>query len=138
MKQATVYFIKKSLPKATLHYIGSQVSYDHSTVVYSLKQVENLMLTDKETKKDISIISKAVAIENDRIRLEGDIQKEYYYINLNTCKSARFGSGKGIVLTGFGDTEIDAIFQKLKDIYNEELVAREHKNTGLFILEKND
>jgi hypothetical protein len=138
MKQTAVYFIKKSLPKATLQYIGKHVNYDHATVLYSIKQINNHIETDKETKRDIDTISKAVQIENDRLSIDGDLQKEYYYINLNSCKSTKLESGRGIVFSGFSDKEADAIIKKIEEIYNEQISIKEHKNTGLFILEKNN
>jgi hypothetical protein len=136
MKQTCVYFIKKFLPKATLSYIGQQTNYDHCTVIYSIKQVENLYEFNKETKRDIDALKQVIEIEQDRLRLDGNLKDEYYYINLNDCFSAKFFNGKGLVLEGFDEKEAQDFIGKINLLYEEELKLREHKRTGVFILEK--
>lgn len=137
MKQTCVYFIKKFLPKATLSYIGQQTNYDHCTVIYSIKQVENLYEFNKETKRDIDTLKQVIEIEQDNLRLSGSLKDEYYYINLNECYSAKFFNGNSIVLEGFNEKEAKDFIGKINLLYEEELKLREHKKTGVFILEKN-
>ncbi len=136
MKQTSVYFIKKFLPKATLSYIGQQTNYDHCTVIYSIKQVENLYEFNKETKRDIDALSQVIEIEQDRSRLDGNLKNEYYYMNLNNCFSAKFFNGKGLVLEGFDKEQAIDLIDKINLLYEEQLKLREHKSTGVFILEK--
>lgn len=137
MKQTCVYFIKKFLPKATLSYIGQQTNYDHCTVIYSIKQVENLYEFNKETKRDIDTLKQVIEIEQDNLRLGGNLKDEYYYINLNECYSAKFLDGKAVVLEGFDEKQAQDFIGKINMLYEQELKLREHKKTGVFILEKN-
>lgn len=137
MKQTSVYFMKKFLPKATLIYIGKQMSYDHATVLHCLKQINNLLETDKETKQDIENIARAIEIEQDTIKLDGDLRKEYYYVNLGKCSSIKLEDGRGVVLSGYTEEQASVFLEMLNKFYKENLEIRNHSNTGLFILEKN-
>lgn len=140
MKQASVYFIRQALPKATLQYIGQQVgSYDHATVLHCLKTIKNLMETDRETKNEIEQIASKLQLQKDAIRLDGDIEKEYYYINLGSCTSIKLPNGKAIVLTGYSQVELD-VFMKVNGLSTNsganKVEPMQHTNTNLFILQK--
>lgn len=136
MKQSSVYFIRKLLPKATLIYIGSQMKYDHATVLHCLKCISNLLETDVETRVDIQQLQKNLEIETDSFRIDGNANKEYHYINLDECSSFKFDDKRGVVLSNFDETQLKEFETFINDFYKLQPERYNHKNTGLFIVEK--
>lgn len=137
MKQSSVYFMRKFLPKVTLEYIGEKMGYDHATVLYHIRTVTNLIEVDKETKNDIAQIEQALQVNHDSINLNGDLRKEYYFVDMTNCASVPLGNKQAVVLCNFNTGQIDEFMGVLKKHYNNDgLQARKHKNTGLFILEE--
>lgn len=136
-KQSSVYFIRKALPKATLLQIGKEMDYDHSTVLHCIKTINNLLETDKETQADISAMERTLQLERDAVTLQGDIERDYYYINMADCISVKLPDRKAIVLSRF--TQEEALFMLQDSIFLKGQIPSpvEHKNTGLFILQKN-
>lgn len=131
-KQTTVYFIKKILATSTLAYIGKQTNYNHATVLHCLKTIEDLLITDKETKTDIENLENILHFEQSNLVLSKDISDMYYYISLDNCRSIQMGD-KAIVLTGYSDIEAEDFYER----NGIELVKQKlHENTKLFILEK--
>lgn len=60
-----VAFLARKLTKATLQEIGDQFSSrDHSTIVYSVREVEELIQVDEQAKHDMHEIVKALGAEN--------------------------------------------------------------------------
>lgn len=138
MKQTCVYFIKKFLPKATLMYIGQHTNYDHCSVIYSIKQIENLYEFNKETKQDIDTIRQVIEIEQDKLRLNGDLFKEFYYVDLSVCDSIKLIDGRTIVISGYNTEQKSALIELLNNFYQQNLELHKHNNTGVYILEKQD
>ena len=136
LKQTSVYFMRKLLPKATLNYIGSQMGYDHATVLHSLKVINNLLLTDKSTQEDVRLIDAMLQIKQDSIMLGGNINNNYYFVGLDKCDSVKLPNGQSIVFSGMLPKQVDAIVGLLNTHYNAPLEVKKHLNTGLFILEK--
>jgi hypothetical protein len=136
LKQASVYFMRKLLPQATLNYIGGQMRYDHATVLHCLKVVNNLLLTDKATQEDVRLIGGMLQLKQDAIVLGGKIDENYYYVGLDKCSSVKLPNGQGIVFSGMLPNQVDAIKDILAKHYNVPLDVRKHVGTGLFILEK--
>lgn len=58
-RQIAIYFCKKKT-KASLKYIGAHFNRDHSTIIYSVSVVEDLMDSDKAYKKMVKEISDAL------------------------------------------------------------------------------
>ena len=137
MKQASVYFMRKLLPKATLLYIGRQMQYDHATVLHCVKVINNLLETDKETRMDIQALSKNIELETDLIRLDGKVNSEYHFINLDNCTSFKLPDSRGIVLSNFDDDQINEFKAFIQSFYKHKPEPHTHINTGLFIIEKN-
>jgi hypothetical protein len=137
MKQATVYFIRQLLPKATLNYIGSQMQYDHATVLHCLKCISNLQQTDRETQMDIQALQKNIELETDSVRLDGNISREYHYISLDVCNSYKFEDTRGIVLSNFDVAQLKEFETFIATYYKLHPTRYTHKKTGLFIIDKN-
>lgn len=141
MKQTSVYFVRKALPKATLKYIGEQIAgYDHATVLHSLKSIDNLLVTDRETRTNIEEIDAKLQSELNNSGLGGEIGNDYYYINMNTCVSIKLKSGKAILLVGYTPQEVANFVDSNKinqDDDEHKATPISHANTGLYILQKN-
>lgn len=137
MKQASVYFMRKLLPKATLLYIGRQMQYDHATVLHCLKCISNLLETDRETRMDIQSLGKNIELQTDLVRLDGKINEDYHYINLDICDSFKLPDSRGIVLSNFSDEQVLEFEKFLESFYQIAPERHTHTNTGLFIIEKN-
>jgi hypothetical protein len=136
MKQASVYFIRKLLPKTTLIYIGQQMQYDHATVIHCLKCISNLLETDKETRMDIQALSKNIELQTDFVSPDGNINSDYHYINLDVCDSFKFKDGRGLVLSNWNDLEIKEFEMFMEQFYEQNPERHAHANTGLFIIKK--
>ncbi len=60
-----VAFLARYLTKATLQEIGDQFSSrDHSTIVYSIREIEEALKTDDQTRQDLRVIVKALDAED--------------------------------------------------------------------------
>lgn len=134
-KQTTVWFIRKLLPNVSLIFIGKHTGYDHATVIHCLKQINNLLETDKSTQLDIKEIELIMQVKESVFILDDSIADSYYYINLDKCISIRQPDGKSIVLGGYTIEEAKEMLDKLTDNFIDSKV---HENTKLFILEKKE
>ena len=136
-KQSSVYLIRKALPNITLQEIGNQTNYNHSTILHCIKTINNLLETDEETKSDIASLQQIFQLGSDAVTLQGDIEKEYYYINITDCISVKLPNKKAIILVNF--TKEETLIMIKENVFLKEQLPHpvEHKNTGLFILQKN-
>lgn len=67
-RQLSIWFLKNHT-SLTLCSIGRLVNRDHSTVLYSLEQAENLISTDKKIKKLYEELKEALNLyDNNEIR----------------------------------------------------------------------
>ena len=62
------------------------------------------------------------------------LNKDFYFIDLNSFTSIRKGNKKSIILTGFNEEETARIINILED----NVEVRNHVNTGMYVLEKKD
>jgi hypothetical protein len=133
VRQTAVYFIRMALPRVTLNYIGWQIGYNHATVLYCLRNIKNLAETENETRIDLKDIARILQIEQTASNLiDGDIEKEYYYINMHACTSIKLGTGKALVVVGFTDDEL----KRFISTNALEQTPVKHKDTGLYILKR--
>ena len=137
LKQASVYFMRKLLPKATLHYIGNQMMYDHATVLHCLKKVNQFLETkDLETTEDIRKINEMVELKHEAIMFGKEAEKGFYHISLDKCTSLKLPNGQAMVFSGMLPNQIAVIREFLEKHYAIPLPTRKHTKTGLFILER--
>jgi hypothetical protein len=139
-KQAAVYFIRKSLPKASLQRIGNIMNYDHASILHVLKKVNELMETEVQTRTEIKELETIMCMSNGTIDLGKKMDAHYYYVNLNDCISVKLHSGKSIVLSGYSLEEANhivknGVFELTASVENN-AVPIEHKKTRLHILQK--
>ena len=136
MKQATVHFIKKLLPDATLMFIGEQVGYDHATVLHHLKAVRTQLEVKSTTRKEIEDISKTIHLKQNVLTLSDVAKDEYYFANFDKCSTIQLPSGQCIAVSGMLDNQVEGITKLLSEYYATPLTAVNHNNTGLFVFEK--
>jgi len=131
VRQVSCYFMQKLLPKVTLKYIGEQIAYNHATVIHSIKTMNNIIDTDRDFKREISEIYRILESEQATVQFNGNIDKDFYYINMDECISIKFPDGKAIVLTGYTEVEAQQFIGERIDVSTVE-----HHKTRLFILQK--
>lgn len=134
-KQVTTYFLRKALPKTTLLHIGKMLKYDHASILHNLRAVNNLLQTDKEMQTDIKAISKILDLEASIEKVDGNIDNDFYYINMDNCVSIKMEGGKAMILVGYTIEDASVFVANHQDIMKG-ILPVEHKQTGLLILQK--
>lgn len=131
-RQVAMYLIFK-YSTCSLERIGDVFNgKDHATVVHAKRTIGNLMYSDKEIKSQIEELEKVVELNIKAISENIDLKRDFYYINFNDYHSLMLEDGKGVILGGFSPEEIT----KIKEFFTDIIDSKEHKNTGLYILEK--
>lgn len=132
-RQISMYFIKK-FTQLPLELIGKKFSdKNHATVLHSIKTINNLMQIDKEVRKQIYDLDKVIRYKA-KANVQGiSLEKDFYFIDFDNFTSIRYNTGKGIILTGFSDEEIEC----LKKYLAGKVETRSHQNTGIYIIEQN-
>lgn len=131
-RQVSMYLIFR-YSTCSLERIGAVFNgKDHATVIHAKKTISNLMDTEKKVKEQIKELEEIIELNIKAISENLDLQKDFYYINFNDYHSMIISENKGLILTGFDDKEIEKIKSMLENVVD----SREHKNTGLYILEK--
>jgi hypothetical protein len=92
------------------------------------------MDTDKEIKNQVYELEQVIQLNIKAITENIDLAKDFYYINFNDHHSLMLEEGKGVILGGFSEEEL----LKIKEFFANVIESREHKNTGLYILEKHN
>jgi len=132
-RQIAMYLISK-YSTATLEKIGAQFAgKDHATVLHAKKVINNLIDTDRNIKAQIKDLENIIKLNSRAISDNIDLNEHFYYIDFNNYISIKITNNKGLIVSGFSDQEIKKLkqFLELKD-----LETRDHKNTGLYILEE--
>lgn len=135
-RQIAIYLHRK-FTDLTLAEIGSIFgSKDHTTVMNSLKRVENRCDTEKYFKskvKQIELhIKKCISMHEDPTAFDF-----YYTLDLDNFDSVRFKDEKFIVMKGFTDEEIEAIQSHITNHLSlTKKDTKKHENTGVFIFDK--
>jgi hypothetical protein len=135
LKQTSVFFMKKMIPKATLQFIGKCMNYNHASIIHCIRTVDNLLAHDKETQKDIGYIEQMLQVESDVIKNNGNIEDDYYYINLDECLSVKTDNNKAIVFSGYTPEETAQIMFLINNQQLPTPKVKKHVKTGLFILD---
>ena len=141
-----MYFIDRNVNVGPSE-IGRHFNCDHATVLHAIKKIRNHAEFDKDLRNEIDEIQRIIKHKGDIVLGGKDLVKDYYFIDLNNVTSKKREDGKSIILSGFTKDEIDNIiiadgrFTKVTDaryFFLPNAISREHKNTGIYILEKKD
>jgi hypothetical protein len=129
VRQIAQYLLRKNT-KSTLRNIGSYFNgKDHSTVLNSIKAVNNMIDTDKITKKEIAHLQLVIEKKFDIFKKNKFYY--YYFIDFNNFTSFKINDNKGIILSGFNDLELE----KIKEFIGNIKESKTHENTSFYILE---
>ena len=134
-RQIAMYLIRKYTNKISLNDIGKKFGgKNHATILNGVKRIKNYMDVDKELKNQVADIEKIVKFKNKAVTENMDLNKDYYFIDLNNFISMKVLGDKSIILTGFTDDEVSDFSQKIKAL----IETKQHDNMGMYILEKRD
>tara|TARA_R110000764_G_scaffold542_8_gene2102 strand:- start:13421 stop:13993 length:573 start_codon:yes stop_codon:yes gene_type:complete len=132
-KQIVIYICKKHL-NITLHELRDFVGYrHHASVIHANRQITNLISWDKKLKAELEEIETATTLEAG-ITNEINLEKDYYFINLNDVKSLKESIKRAVVLTGYSPDEIEKVKNALNMKSDIPVVA--HSNTGHYLFIK--
>lgn len=126
-----MYLLSKLL-KVTSVDIGAVFNCDHSTVLHAIKKVEGFLMWDDDLRKELNELERIIKLKNLAIDTKGNIENEFYFIDLNNFISIKGNNNKSIILSGFTMEEVN----NMKNINITGSNRFEHKSTGLYILEK--
>ena len=129
VRQIAQYLLRNNT-KSPLASIGKYFNgKDHSTVINSIKSVNNMIDTDKNVKKEIIHLQSLIDKKFDVFKRNKFYH--YYFIDFNNFTSLKINDKKGIMITGFTDSEI----AKLQEFIGNIKESRKHENTAFYILE---
>lgn len=131
-RQIGMFLISKN-GKINLSDIGRLYKKDHATVIHAKKAVSEQMDISKNTKQEIKLIESKILQKFNIYKKNPKSNDEYYYINFNNYTSIRFTDNKGMILTGFKDSDIQKFIEFLQ---LSNFQTMKHKKTGHYILEQ--
>lgn len=132
VRQVSMFLIAKNI-KVSLVDIGKHFGKDHSTVIHARRTIENYLSWDKDLQREVSELENAIRVKVSVKEGSFNLENDFYYIDLNNISSLKVSKTKSIILSGFTDEEVKRISQMFKSVPEQ----RKHKNTGMYILEKN-
>jgi glutaredoxin 2 len=131
-RQVAMYLLKEntnlSLSQIGMFFNGK----DHATVLHAKRTIVNLMQSDKQINDDVKKLQKVIKFKSSAIKRNINMDKEFYYIDLNDYTSFRIKDNKAILVTGFSPEEISEITNVVENIVE----TRNHLDTGLYIIEQ--
>jgi hypothetical protein len=138
VRQVCMYMIRKTL-KIGFTKIGIEFNKDHATIIHAVKKIEGFLEYDKELQKEINDLDKILKLKSNANINNIDLEKDFYYIDMNNCNTIKLTPQKSIIFVGFSKEEIENMsLIDLKDnfqwLIKPENVT-EHFNTALYILE---
>jgi len=133
-RHLAMYFTKK-YTKLPLKSIGKKFKKDHSTVIHGIGRIENGIKYEKIIKESVKNLEQIIKTRVNAMLGDVNIERDYYYIDLNNVYSLKIDDTKSIILNGFNEEESYLLMNSFK-ITKEEI--KQHENTGMYILEKRD
>lgn len=131
-RQVAMHLLMKNT-KWTLGKIGEKFNRDHATVLHSNQVVLDLKSVNKKIKQEVSKIEQITNNELKNFLKKDQLDSSFHYIDMDNYISVRVADKKGIIFSGYFETEIVEILSKL-GINN--VTTFNHKKTGGYILEK--
>ncbi len=122
--------------------IGDAFNCNHATALHGCRQMDKYMIlrTERQLQWEIAeikgLLEMRIALEEGSVNLE----ETHHYINLNDCVGIKFDKKKGLVFSGFNQSEIDMFMTALNmaGVINKEHHsvenAIEFKDTGMHLL----
>lgn len=131
VKQICFYLIREN-SNMSLSQISKYFNdCHHSTILHHVKTINNYLSWDVELKKDLKMLQHGISLKLKSVINNIDLDKDFYFIELNNFASIKFMDGKAILLSGFDEEELKDYIIRL-NIGGD---YRLHENTSMFILE---
>lgn len=131
IRQVSMYLIMNNSKISTTD-LGQKFGCDHSTVIHSTKTIKNYIAWDKELLKELEDLQKLINLKSKAMLNNLDLEKDFYYIDMNKITSFKLAPEKAILMVGFTEEET----MRMKQLFFRDAEAKEHDNTGMYILEK--
>lgn len=132
-RQYGIYYLRKLL-EMNVTEIGDLIKFNHSTICYHLKTIDNLLKYNHQTQKDIKELDGLLDFKILSTIPSEEFDDYFYYINLNDCKSIKVDRNKSLVFIGYSEEEIIKMTGKLN--LDNSIPIKNHKQTQLYILNK--
>ena len=130
-RQMSMYMIRK-YTDMSLKQVAALFNQDHATVIHGVTKINDYCSYDKNTRNEKKDIEFIIRYRAEAIEKNADWRKEYFFLDLNKMYSLNFDNNKAILLAGY--TKLEAL--NLQDALRGESDLKEHKRTGMYILEK--
>jgi hypothetical protein len=125
----TAIYLSYHFTSLPLVDIGALFNSDHSTIIHTLQKMNNVLETEVETKQIINQLKREIKFVIRTYVKDENFGDDFYFIDMNDCKSFKVGDNKYVVCVGLTDMEIRSLHASAK--------IREHNNTHLYLLENN-
>lgn len=117
----------------SLSTIGRLFNKNHATVLHAIRAINDEMFWNKELCKELEELEQIVVYKSKTLVDSFSIDSNFYYIDLNAFWSVK-SLDKAIIMVGYNEEEAKLVTEKL----GIKTPVRNHKNKGLYILEKNE
>lgn len=142
VKHVAMYFIMKNTKGISLAKTGAMFRngntlkpYDHATVLHAVNKLKSYLAWDKVTKKQLEELEQIISHKGLAGSTTVDLEKDYYFIDLNNLTSLKIGPKQAILFTGWDPEDIER-FKNLFFLGIQGLEQRKHLKTGMYIMEK--
>jgi len=133
-KQIIVYMMQRHC-QTTLFEMQDLCKYgNHASVIHARNKIKDYLTWDKVLKEEINEIEKLLLLESG-IQSKINLEKDYYFINMNNVKTIKKNMDKAIVFIGYTEKEINQVKELLE--FNTTIPIVDHKNTGHYLFMKN-
>ena len=133
-RHTCIYMIKE-FTSLKLVQIGRYFNVHHSSVISTIRSMENHLETEADTKSMIQHIRKRIKLFLRDFTESKEFESDFMFIDMDDIKSVQVAPSKYILAVGMSSDELSSYFKTKPKIIK-------HKNTGLFLLEskpqKND
>ena len=133
-RHLVMYFTKK-YTKLSLKTIARKFQKDHTTILHGISRVTDGIKYEKIIKESVKNIEQIINTKVNAMLGDVNVDRDYYYIDLNNIYSLKIDDTKTIIFNGFNNEEAFLFMNSFKKIKEE---LKEHKNTGIYILEKRE
>jgi hypothetical protein len=139
-KHVAIYFVNKNI-KITSVELGKVFGCGHATILHAIKKVDNLKTYDKELRNQIDEIDRLLTYKSKTKDARIDLNKEFYFIDLDNFVSIKQSDKRAIILSGFTEEEINNMTfldARNGNWFNGKKKIIEHSNTEMYILKEKD
>lgn len=130
-KYTFIYLIIKNFTISKVE-IGRMLGYNHATVIHAWKKINDLLEVDKQIRAEMKLIENILLEQSEILSDDGNVNNDFYYINMNEMLSVKTNGGKAILFVGYEREEVEML--KKQGIVPDVPVHR-HNNTKMFILQ---